>query len=591
MKSFRSAFGLRCLLPAAIVLAAAAMNAGAQTPDLKVNPNTGETQEQFARRTKWWREAKFGMFIHWGVYSVPADASKGAEWYFNGSRSQVKDYEKFAPRFNPAKFDADKWVRTAKAAGMKYIVITSKHHDGFDMFDAKNSDYTIVRATPFKHDPMKDLAAACRKYGLTFCFYHSIMDWHHPEYLPRREWEKDVRPADGADLNKYIDYMKEQLHELLTNYGPIGGIWFDGGWEHNGQELRSLEVNKYIRSIQPNILINDRNQLAEDYSTPEQTIPANAFPNGRLWETCMTMNGSWGYTRDDHNWKSTQDLVQKLCDIASKGGNFLLNVGPSELGEFPPEAILHLTEVGKWMSVNSKSIYGTTKSPFKRLPFSGRATRKGNTLYLQVFQWPDDGLKLTGLKTAVSGAKTLSGEKLTVSTADGGISISKPSNLDPIATVVELQLKGALVVEEAVTSIKPDAGGVLNLQAADAEIAGGTAQLENIGNVPSIGYWIDSKDTVNWTVDVPAAGAYSVEIEYACQPGSGGTTFRVHAADSREGVEGTVQETGSWSDFRTETLTGSLQLSAGRRTVRITPLAMPHGAVMNLRRITLKPAP
>ncbi len=223
----------------------------------------GETPEAFLKRTQWWREAKFGMFIHWGIYAVPADATdlQGrktvAEWYLSNKQMQVRDYEKFAAQFNPVRFNAREWVRMAKEAGMKYIVITSKHHDGFCMFDTKLTDYNIVKATPFGRDPMKELAAECRRQGIKLCFYYSIMDWHHPDYLPRRAWERDVRPAAGADLNRYIDFMKGQLRELLTNYGPIGVLWFDGGWEHNAQSLRSAEVNAFIRSPQPQILITD----------------------------------------------------------------------------------------------------------------------------------------------------------------------------------------------------------------------------------------------------------------------------------------------------------------------------------------------
>ncbi|MGQ9697572.1 MAG: alpha-L-fucosidase, partial [Armatimonadota bacterium] len=357
-----------------------------------------ETKEQFEARTKWWREAKFGMFIHWGIYAVPADCTTRdgrksiAEWYLSNKQMQVKDYEKFAAQFNPVKFDAKKWVATAKQAGMKYIVITSKHHDGFCMFDSKLTDYCITKATPFKRDPMRELAQECRRQGLRLCFYYSIMDWHHPDYLPRRPWEQNVRPATGADLNRYIEYMKGQLRELLTNYGPIGVIWFDGGWEHNAQELRSEEVNRMIRSIQPSIIINDRNHLPEDHATPEQTIPAGALPGGRLWETCMTINDTWGYAKNDTNWKPAEDLIRKLCDIASKGGNFLLNVGPTAEGEFPPEIMERLAAIGRWMKVNGESIYGTTQSPFRRLSFDGRCTVKGNNLYLHVFRWPEEGL-------------------------------------------------------------------------------------------------------------------------------------------------------------------------------------------------------
>jgi len=584
----------------AIALAASGASIAA-APLLQVNPNTGETQEQFAKRTQWWRDAKFGMFIHWGIYAVPADSTDRngrksiAEWYLSNKQMQVADYARFASQFNPVKFDARKWVATAKAAGMKYIVITSKHHDGFCMFDSKLTDYCITKATPFKRDPMKELAAECKRQGIKLCFYHSIMDWHHPDYLPRRPWERDVRPADGADLNRYIEYMKGQLRELLTNYGPIGVLWFDGGWEHNAQELHSAEVNAMIRSIQPNILINDRNHLPEDFSTPEQTIPANALPGGRLWETCMTMNDTWGYAKNDNNWKSPEDLIRKLCDIASKGGNFLLNVGPTAEGEFPPESVERLAAIGRWMKANGASIYGTTQSPFRRLSFNGRCTTKGNTLYLQVFEWPATGLVLTGLNTAVRSARALAtGEKLQVLATparNGELSsllISRPSKLDPAATVVELRLAGAPDVTPVATLITPARDGSFVLAARDAEIHGNTAQYESGGDRDNIGFWTNASDWVSWQCSVPADGAYNVEVTYACPDESAGSTFTV-GAEGGETVTSTVASTGSWTAFQSKTL-GQIRLSAGRNTIAVRVKEMPRGAVMNLRQVRLVPA-
>ncbi len=574
-----------CLLLALISVA----RGQAQTPTLQVNPNTGETEEQFAARTKWWREAKFGMFIHWGIYAVPAEG----EWYFYNAKKQVKDYEKYAAQFDPVKFNARQWVQIAKNAGMKYIVITSKHHDGFCMFDTKQTDYNIVKATPFHRDPMKELAAECRRQGIKLCFYHSIMDWHHPDYLPRRPWEAETRPAGDAGLDRYIEYMKGELRELLTHYGPIGIIWFDGGWEHNADELHSKEVNALIRSLQPGILINDRNQLPEDYSTPEQTIPANAFPNGRLWETCMTLNNNWGYARNDHNWKSPEDLIHKLCDIASKGGNFLLNVGPTELGEIPQESVDRLAQIGQWMKVNGESIYGTTKSPFRKLAFDGRCTQKGNALYVQVFHWPDDGwVSLPGLKTKVASASALDGrEKLMVETqdADGTVRIRQPQHLDPVATVVKVEFAEPPQIEPVSTAQHADPDGSFLLKAEDADIHGSSAQVETKDNIPNVGYWTNQNDTVSWDVDVPKEGNYQVEIEYACPAESAGSAYRVGVGNAAEGVTGTVGSTGDWNTFHTETLSDPLHLAAGRQTVQVVPVSMPHGAVMNLRHIRLKP--
>ena len=559
-----------------------------------------ETQEQFEARTEWWRQAKFGMFIHWGLYAVPADATdlngkhRIAEWYLSNKQVQVKDYEKFAAQLNPVEFDARKWVTTAKNAGMKYIVITSKHHDGFCMFDTKLTDYCITRATPWKHDPMKDLAAECQRQGIKLCFYHSIMDWHHPDYVPRRPWEKDIRPAEGADLHRYVDYMEGQLRELLTNYGPVGLIWFDGGWEHNANELRSAEINAMIRSIQPGILINDRNKLAEDYSTPEQSIPSNALPGGRLWETCMTMNDTWGYARNDNHWKSSEDLTRKLVDIASKGGNFLLNVGPTAEGVFPSAINERLAAIGAWMKVNNSCIYGTTKSPFRKLSFDGRATTKGGTLYLEVFNWPSGGLTLKDLETPVIGARALDGgEKLTTKVSETGgskvLSISKPRKLDAVATVVELRLAGTPKVSEANLAVMPGADGVFVLVAGDAAIHGKTAQYDwqGVQRQDYIGSWTDAKDYVTWKLSVPRPGRYRVDVSYACPPGDEGSHFTV-GLDGGAKLAGNVKATQGDRDFRSDSL-GELDLPAGIATLAARIGSLANGPAMNLHEIHLTP--
>jgi len=417
-----------------------------------------ETPQQFAKRTKWWNEAKFGMFIHWGLYAVPADATNKngqkvlAEWYLSNKQAQVADYAKFATQFNPVKFDAKKIVAAAKYAGMKYIVITSKHHDGFAMFDSKVSDYDIVDATPYKRDLMKSLANECKKQGVRLCFYHSIMDWHHPDYLPRRDWEKETRPIAGADYSRYTTYMKEQLKELVTQYNP-GVMWFDGEWEATWNHEMGKDLYSYVRGLKPDIIVNNRvdkgrqgmqgmtatGTFVGDFGTPEQEIPTTGFTDGRLWETCMTMNDTWGYARNDNNWKPSETLIRNLIDVASKGGNYLLNVGPTELGELTPETYERLNALGNWMQKNSAAIYGTQSSPFAGLKFDGRCTRKGNTLYLHVFNFPGSELTLTGLQAKVKSVRVLGGEKLTFEQNTGELRISKPSTLDPVATVIEVK--------------------------------------------------------------------------------------------------------------------------------------------------------
>jgi alpha-L-fucosidase len=561
-----------------------------------------ETPAQFEARTKWWREAKFGMFIHWGIYAVPADSTdlKGkktiGEWYLSNKHMQVKDYEKFAAEFNPVRFDAAQWVKTAKDAGMKYIVITSKHHDGFCMFDTKLTDYCVTKATPWKHDPMKDLAEQCREQGIKLCFYHSIMDWHHPDYLPRRSW--DTRPAEGADLNRYIEYMQAELRELLTQYGPLGILWWDGGWEHSAEELHSREVNTLARSLQPDIIINDRNRLPEDYATPEQNIPPNALPGGRLWETCMTMNDTWGYAKNDTNWKSAEDLTRKLIDIASKGGNFLLNVGPTAEGVFPEAINQRLAQIGAWMKVNGECIYGTTKSPFRRLPFEGRSTAKGATLYVEVFNWPAGGLTLRDLETPVSSAWALDGgEKLAVAeTFAGGIrvlEISKPKRTDSTATVIELKLSGAPKVATSNLAIDAQADGTYMLGAGDAEIHGHTASYDwqGVEKEDYISSWTDPRDYLTWMVTVPQSGRYRVEVSYASL-GHEGTPFQV-GPEAGGGVSGTTKGTKTATDFRVDVL-GEIELAVGRQIVaaRISsPEAGsgPQGAAMNLHEVRLVP--
>ena len=429
-----------------------------------------ETAAEHDARMKWWREARFGLFIHWGLYAIPAGAWGGktiyGEWIRNNAQIPIDVYDKFVDRFDPVKFDAREWIRMAKDAGMRYIVITSKHHDGFCLFESALTDFDVM-STPFKRDIIKELSDACREAGIVFCFYHSIMDWHHPDYLPRRPWEKD-RPVEGADLDRYVEHMKGQLRELLTKYGDIGVVWFDGEWEATWNETRGRDLYHFVRGLQPKTIINNRvgasrggmegfsadKESAGDFGTPEQQIPATGLA-GVDWETCMTMNDNWGYNARDENWKSTEDLIRKLADIASKGGNFLLNVGPTALGLFPQASIDRLREIGQWMKTNGEAIYATQASPFKALSW-GRCTQKpvegGVRLYLHVFDWPADGaLVVPGILNEPRRAYLLSdpGKSLEVTRTEDALTVRLPAGApDPIDSVVVLDVAGKLDVSD-----------------------------------------------------------------------------------------------------------------------------------------------
>ena len=544
-------------------------------------------------RTLWWREGKFGMFIHWGVYAVPAGIYKGkdvggiGEWIMHNAKIPIPEYEKFPPQFDPKKFDADQWVRLAKEAGMTYMVITSKHHDGFAMYDSKVSEYDIIDATPFDRDPMKELAEACRKHGLKFCFYHSIMDWHHPK-------------AKGEAFDDYHkNTLKPQVRELITRYGPLGIMWFDGEWIGEWSQEKGRDLYNFCRDLQPSLIVNNRvgkRKTADgDYETPEQNIPAGAI-QGRLWETCMTMNDTWGYKKNDDHWKSDQDLVRKLIDIASKGGNFLLNVGPKADGTIPEPSVTRLKEVGRWLAHNGEAIYGTTKSPWTKHPFNGRCTVKGNTLYVHVFEW-DGPVRLAGIKGEGLKAEPLDtrlgATRYEVANEDGVqvLTLHPPETPDLVATVMAVEFDAPPAVDPDLAYGPPvfqaDDGRIV-LPAERAVVHGNKARYESGGGKDNIGFWTDASDWVSWSAKVTKAGTFEVEVTYAAAKGAGGATYHVYA-DAQK-VNGTVAETGSWTAFKTESL-GRLAIpNAGRITIAVKPQSKPGMAVMNLKSVTLTPA-
>ena len=458
-------------------------------------------------RMGWWREARFGLFIHWGLYAIPAgewgkDKDHG-EWIRESAHIPVAEYEKFQPQWNPVKFDADAWATAAHDAGMRYLVITSKHHDGFDLFDSAVSEWDVMN-TPFHRDVLKELSEACARHGVRFCTYHSIMDWHHPDYLPRRSWEGDTRPVDGADFERFEKYLHAQVSEVITKYHP-GVLWFDGEWESTWTHERGLALYELCRKLDPKLIINNRvdvhrsgmggfsesSEAVGDFSTPEQEIPATGM-NGVDWETCMTMNDHWGWNKNDKHWKSSLDLVRMLIDIASKGGNYLLNVGPRPDGTFPPEALERMHALGAWLATNGEAIYGTSASPFDALGW-GRCTQKsaaGDTLlYLHVFDWPKDGrLVLPGLGNEAREAHLLADPKVRLDVARAGdaLAIALPSRApDAVASVIALRIAGKPIVYRAPKITAPAKSFVHSLQVALEAAPGLDVRVTTDGSEPT----------------------------------------------------------------------------------------------------------
>ncbi|HKJ90887.1 MAG TPA: alpha-L-fucosidase [Oceanipulchritudo sp.] len=426
---------------------------------------TEEAPAPRAQRMAWFKEARFGMFIHWGVYSVLGGTYQGAqipgigEWIMQSAAIPVDEYETYGKMFNPQFFNAEDWVRIAKAAGMKYIVITSKHHDGFALWDSKASDWNIVDASPFGRDVLKELAEACRKHDLRLCFYYSIMDWHHPDAQAAFYPWYNSRELTSPSFRRYIDNkMKPQLNELLTEYGDIGILWFDGEWIADYTSEMGKEIDAYVRSLQPDIIVNNRvdkgrqgmeglnreGDFAGDYGTPEQEIPDTGL-EGVDWESCMTMNDTWGWKFADNNWKSSEELIRNLVDIVSKGGNYLLNVGPTPEGYFPRPSVERLKIIGDWLRVNGEAIYGTQASPFKQPVWKGRYTVTDDAFYAIVFERPvrpDGWLKIPepdGFSAQSKAVLLATGEELEIKSNQGMVYVGLPDVLpDPIASVIKI---------------------------------------------------------------------------------------------------------------------------------------------------------
>jgi alpha-L-fucosidase len=398
---------------------------------------------------EWFQDARFGLFVHWGVYSVLGDG----EWVMNNRRIPIADYEKLPAQFNPVAFDPAEWVALAKAAGMKYITITSKHHDGFAMFDSKVSDYNIVARTPYRKDVLAALAEECRKQGLKLFFYYSQLDWHHADYFPRGRTGRDAGRPEQGEWPRYIDYMNGQLRELLTNYGEIGGIWFDGWWDRPEAPWQLDTTYALIHQLQPQALIGANHHrrpfAGEDFQMFEKDLPggrtAEFNQNSEIGElpleTCETMNGAWGFNITDRRYKSTRDLIHYLVRAAGSNANFLLNVGPMPDGRIQPEFVTRLQAIGAWLAKNGEAIYGTRGGPIAPHAW-GVTTRKGNRVYVHVLDAPDRVLLIPPLGGKVRGARFVGTARAAeFSEHDFGVVLKLPADaVDPIDTIVALDL-------------------------------------------------------------------------------------------------------------------------------------------------------
>jgi alpha-L-fucosidase len=372
--------------------------AGAGTSLLRLSPaetatHTAESQPnlppEHERRIQWWREAKFGMFVHWGLYSILAREA----WVMGDEDIPLAEYERLATQFQPPANVARSWASLAKEAGMRYMVLTAKHHEGFCLFDSKLTDYCAMKQA-IGRDLVREYVDAARAENLRVGIYYSLMDWHHPDWR--------IAKNDLAARKRFVEYTHGQIRELMSNYGKIDILWYDMAVPLNAEEWRSVEMNEMVFQLQPDIVINNRNLIPGDFSTPEQSTQ----PGKGDWESCMTINDSWAYLAADHNWKSPQQLVQNLVECARDGGNYLLDIGPRADGSVPEPSVTRLKAIGRWLQKNGDAVYATQKCRFPHGNI-GVYTRRGNTLYTVIYFWPGETMTVGGAKFKVKSARFL----------------------------------------------------------------------------------------------------------------------------------------------------------------------------------------
>lgn len=591
--------------------AASEMQVDLPSPTLGAANKAGgaETASQRDARMKWWREARFGMFVHWGLYSVAGgkwegrDADIIASWMQHKLRVSPQEYRKLTAGFTAENYDPAVWAKLAKTAGMKYAVLTAKHHEGFCLYDSKFTDYDVM-ATPAKRDLVKEYLDAFRKEGLKAGLYFSLIDWYHPDYPVKDDSLHPMRSNPNftkqkRDIKKYIDFMHNQVRELVSNYGALDVMWWDFSYDKmTGEAWRAKELIKMVCDRQPRILMNNRlysgvMNTNGDFSTPEQYVPPTGSPYD--WETCMTMNKTWGYKPHDLNYKSSQQLIHTLIETVSKGGNYLLNVGPKPDGTIPEEQVRRLQDIGKWMSLHSESIYGTQASPFSENFSWGYCTRKilpnGNTrLYLHVLKRMNNGqLIIQRLGNKVIAARYLSDAskpELKCMTDNRGITLMLPPvAANPNAEVIVLDIQGA--PEMILPRVFADAEGVIKLKAADAMLHGEQLQYPSGGGAQnSIGGWVDIKEWVSWKILTDGTKRYQVSVNYGLPIGHGGT-MKMTVGD--ESLTFKTKPTGGWFE-RKSVVIGEVSLPIDTPlTLELKTLEKKGVAALDLHGIKLVP--
>lgn len=556
-----------------------------------------ETPAQKDVRMEWWRKARFGMFIHWGLYNVAGNEWNGTRYppvacrLLQKSEVDKKEYvERLMPRFTATKYNPQALAQLAKRAGMRYAVLTTKHHEGFCLFDTELTEFSAMHAGAGR-DVVREYVDAFRKEELKTGFYYSLLDWHHPDFFQ----SEFPAPADGRTMSRYVDYLHGQARELLTNYGTVDVIWWDySDATMQGETWRAQELITMTRSLQPDIIMNNRlyagvENTSGDFATPEQSVPATGL--GFDWEACMTINDNWGYALGDHGYKSSIQLIRTLVDIVSKGGNLLLNVGPRADGSIPEPIVERLEAIGRWMNVNSESIYGTQASPFHSLPAELRVSTgpmiDGVTkLYLHVFDWPSSRTILVPPLSNTLRSITLldGGATLAYTTSPSGTSITLPwQPRHEAATVLVMEIDG----KPEQVSIGADENGIYHLEARTAVLHGGTiCYPSDAGAQDSIGCWLNTDDWVSWTLRSGTAGRYRMTATAGVAVGNGGTVeFKL--VDQILTLQTT--STGGW--FERETFdVGEVTLPSDTTlTLEIRTLQKQAAAALDLQCITLTP--